>query len=285
MKTAIVTGANGGIGQQLTEALANAGFRVIMACRNKETSDCICSQIKEKTNCDSIGVMELDLASFSSIRQFVKEFQSQYGKLDVLLNNAGVLCHYPEKTKEDVEYSIGVNYLGTYILTELLHSMMHKETKVINTGSLMMRYGKINSNFFQFNPSGFNRFKNYSDSKLAIYYATLDWAEKWKNEEITVNCVDPGIVSTNMIRMGNKYIDKLCDIFFRPFIRTPKQGTDTILHLIFDKENERITGQIFKNRKIKQISLALQESVQRKLLKKETEEFLTNYPIGYEVSF
>lgn len=282
MKTVIITGANGGIGQQITEELATAGFMVIMACRDKGKSDCICSQIKEKTNCNSIEVMELDLASFSSIRQFVKEFRFRYGKLDILLNNAGVLCHFPQKTKEDVEYSIGVNYLGAYVLTELLYPMMHKETKVINTGSLMMRYGKINSNFFQLNPSEFNRFKSYSDSKLALYYATLDWAEKWEKEGITVNCVDPGIVNTNMVHMEIKYIDKLCDIFFRPFIRTPKRGADIIFYLLFDKKNEHITGQIFKNRKIKQISPALQESTQRRLLKKQTEEFLTTYLIDHE---
>jgi NAD(P)-dependent dehydrogenase (short-subunit alcohol dehydrogenase family) len=285
MKTAIITGANGGIGQQLSQALANAEYTIIMACKNKAESESICSQIKKKTNCNSIEVMELDLASFVSIRQFVEEFQSKYGRLDVLLNNAGVLCHSPKKTKEHVEYTIGVNYLGSYILTELLHPMMNKGAKIINTVSLMLRYGKINPDFFQFDPSHFNRFTQYSNSKLALYYATLDWAEKWEKENITVNCVDPGIVSTNIIRMGNKFIDKLCDIFYRPLIRTPKQGADTIIYLLTNKEIEPITGQVFKSRKIKKIPYELLNNQQRELLRTQTQEFLTQHPISHEISF
>ena len=278
--TAIITGANGGIGQQLTETLANEGYTIIMACKNKAESECICSRIKEKTNCNSIEVMELDLASFASIGQFVKDFHSKYGKLDVLLNNAGVLCHHPHQTKENAEYTVGVNYLGSYVLTGLLHPMMNKETKIINTVSLMLRFGKINPDFFQLDASHFNRFTQYSNSKLALYYATLDWAEKWEKENITVNCVDPGIVSTNIIRMGNKFIDKLCDIFYRPLIRTPKQGADTIIYLLNNKEMESISGQVFKSRRIKTIPSELRDNQQRELLRTQTQEFLKQHPLS-----
>ena len=281
MKTAIITGANGGIGQQLSQAAAIAGYSVVMACKNKTESECICTQIKERTNCSSIEVMELDLASFTSIQRFVCEFQSKYGELDLLLNNAGVLCHTPQETEEHVEYTIGVNYLGHYLLTELLHPMMNKGAKVINTVSLMLRYGKIDADFFSFSPARFNRFSYYSDSKLALYYAALDWSERWANEGITVNCVDPGIVSTNIIRMGNKLIDKLCDVFYRPLIRTPRQGADTIIHLFTDKEKELITGKVFKSKNIKPIPLRLEENKQRDFLKEQTLEFLSKHEISF----
>ncbi|MDR0368558.1 MAG: SDR family NAD(P)-dependent oxidoreductase [Bacteroidales bacterium] len=276
MKTAIVTGGNGGIGQQLVEALANADHRVVMACRNMEESNCICSQIKEKTGNNAIEVMNLDLASFSSIRQFVQDFRTRYKNADILLNNAAALCHHPKQTAEGVEYTVGVNYLGSYLLTELLHPQMNRGAKIINTVSLLLHYGKINDHFFQFNPAYFNRFIHYSNSKLALYYATLDWAEKWKEENITVNCVDPGIVNTKMIGMGTKIIDKLCDVLWRPLVRTPKQGADTINYLLLEEKNNT-TGQLFKNRKIKSVSSSLQKHKQRERLKKQTEDFLTAY--------
>jgi NAD(P)-dependent dehydrogenase (short-subunit alcohol dehydrogenase family) len=221
--------------------------------------------------------MELDLSSFDSIKRFVEEFQSRYSRLDVLINNAGVLCHHPTKTKENVEYTIGVNYLGHYVLTEQLFPLMCKGTRIINTVSIMLRYGKIQSDFFAFPHRRFNKFACYSHSKLALYYAALDWAEKWKEAGCMVNCVDPGIVNTNIIRMGNKLTDKCCDLFFRPFIRTPQQGADSIIYLATNNNPEFVTGQLFKSRKIKQISPLLQDRAQRDSLALQTQQFLNKY--------
>jgi NAD(P)-dependent dehydrogenase (short-subunit alcohol dehydrogenase family) len=277
MKTVIITGANGGMGQYLTAAMAEKGYSVVMGCRNKKKGIQVCEQIKQKTGCVSIEVMEIDLSSFDSIRQFVKEVQSKHSQIDVLLNNAGVLFRRPQMTKENVEFTIGVNYLGHYFLTEQLFSLMSKGTRIVNTVSLLFRYGKIEPHFFSMKPSGYNRFTYYADSKLALYYATLEWAEKWKEHGITVNCVDPGIVDTNIIRLGNKVIDKLCDLFLRPLIRTPQQGADTIIYLATDDEVNHVTGQLFKNRKVKHVPSSLNSPCQRELLKQQTNDFIAQY--------
>ena len=277
MKTAIVTGADGGIGKELIMALAQKGINIIMGCRDKSKGDIICQQIVEKTNHSFIEVIEIDLASFHSINQFVKDFQAKYKQLDILLNNAGVLCHQPHVTKEGAEYTIGVNYLGSYMLTEQLFPFMSEGTRIVNTVSLMLRYGKISPDFFTLEPSRFNRFTYYSQSKLALYYAALDWAEKWKDKGITVNCVDPGIVSTDIIRMGNKCIDKLCDIFYRPIIRTPQQGADTIIYLATDEQVKNISGKVFKSKKIKPIKMDSLHLLQRDSLKKQTTDFLAQH--------
>ena len=277
MKTTIVTGADGGIGKELTMALAKRGFNIVMGCKDKLKGDIICRQIIEKTNCPSIEVMEIDLASFHSINQFVKDFQAKYEHLDILLNNAGVLCHQPHVTKEGAEYTIGVNYLGSYMLTEQLFPFMSEGTRIVNTVSLMLKYGKISSDFFTLDPSHFNRFTYYSHSKLALYYAALDWAEKWKDKGITVNCVDPGIVNTNIIRMGNRFIDKLCDIFYRPIIRTPQRGADTIIYLATDEQVNNISGKVFKSKKIKPIKIDSLHLLQRDSLIKQTADFLTQH--------
>ena len=277
MKTAIVTGANGGIGKELTMALAKRGFNIIMGCRDKLKGDIVCRQIIKETNHSSIEVMELDLASFHSINQFVKAFQAKHNRLDILLNNAGVLPHQALMTKEGAEYTVGVNYLGHYLLTEQLFPFMSAGTRIVNTGSLMMKYGKISPDFFALNASHFNRFTYYSHSKLALYYATLDWAERWNDKGITVNCVDPGIVDTNIIGMGNKYIDKLCNIFYRPIIRTPQQGADTIIYLATDEQAKNISGKVFKSKRSKSMKMDSVHLLQRNSLKEQTADFLAQH--------
>jgi len=277
MKIAIITGADGGIGKILTSALAKEGFKIIMGCRNKQKGDIVCQQIIQQTGNFAIEVMEIDLASLDSIQKFVKEIYAKYSQIDILLNNAGVLSHSYQTTKENVEHTISVNYLAPYILTEQLFSLMVEGTKIVNTVSLMLRYGKINSHFLSSELSHFNRFTYYADSKLALYYAALEWSEKWKNKGITVNCVDPGIVNTNIIRMGNKFIDKLCDLFYRPLIRTPKQGADTIVYLVLGNKNNHVTGQLFKSRKIKRIPPSVNNYLWKETLKDQTKEFISKH--------
>ena len=278
MKTVIITGADGGIGRHLTLTLAKEGFNIVMACKNKQKGNRICEQIMQQTACSSIEVIEIDLSCLNSINDFINKIHSKYNQIDILLNNAGVLSRNYQKTKQNVEYTIAVNYLGAYLLTEQLISLMSKSGKIINTVSLMLKYGKINSDFLSYNTSRFNRFAVYAHSKLALYYATLEWAEKFKDKNITVNCVDPGIVNTNIIRMGNKVIDKLCDVFYRPLIRTPQQGADSILYLAL--ENNDVTGKLFKSRKIKKIPESINDKVQMKSLKKQTEDFIAKYING-----
>ena len=277
MSVAIITGADGGIGKVLTSALAKEGFTVVMGCRNRQKGNAVCQQIVQQTGNLEIEVIEIDLSSLDSVRQFVKEVYAKYSQIDVLLNNAGVLPHQYQTTKENVEYTIAVNYLGPYILTEQLFPLMAKGAKIVNTVSLMLRYGKINPNFLSSEVTHFNRFTYYSHSKLALYYASLEWSEKWKNKGITVNCVDPGIVNTNIIRMGNKFIDKLCDVFYRPLIRTPKQGADTIVYLATENKHNYVTGKVFKNRKIKQIPSSVDNHFWKESLKKQTKEFMDKY--------
>ncbi|MDR0603849.1 MAG: SDR family NAD(P)-dependent oxidoreductase [Bacteroidales bacterium] len=276
MKVGIITGADGGMGQELTRALAKKEYAVVMGCRNIQKGNKICEQIKRETGWSSIEVIEIDLSSFASIYRFVSQVYSKYRQLDVLLNNAGILFHHLQMTKENVEFTIGVNYLGHYLLTERLFPLMSSGTRIVNTLSLLFRYGKIGTDFFSFKSSCFSRFRYYSNSKLALYYATLNWAERWDKKGITVNCVDPGIVNTKILCSGNKVIDKLCDLLLRPFIRTSQQGADTIIYLATTDEIQHVTGQLFKDRKIKQLSFSLNNQ-QRKLLIQQTEDFIDKH--------
>lgn len=272
-KVAIITGADGGMGQVHTKAVALAGYEVVMACRDIEKSRKCHEKLLAETK-QSISLLPLDLASFTSITAFVAEIKQRYTHIDLLLNNAGTLCHQAQTTEDGIEYTVGVNYLGHYFLTHQLIGLMPSGSRIVNMVSLTLRYGKITDNLFQpIAPDHFNRFIPYSNSKLALLYFTLDAAEQWKEKGVLVNCADPGIVSTNIIRQGNAVIDKLCDIFFRPIIRKPEKGAETMLYLALNQDITD-TGGCYKDKKQIQLKPELLHSQRRIWLRKKTEEMV-----------
>lgn len=273
-KIAIITGADGGMGQEHVKAVVAAGYEVVMACRNPQKAWPVCKELIAKTHNGQIQVIKLDLSSFASIYDFVDEIKNRYDHVDLLLNNAGTLLHHAEQTADGVEMTVGVNYLGHYLLTRLLLPLIPDGSRIVNMVSLTIRYGKIDHDIFTpVSQKHFNRFTVYSDSKLALLYFTLDLADELKERNILVNCADPGIVSTNIIRQGNIVVDKLCDIFFRPIIYKPAKGASTMIH-IATTPNLNITGRCFARRKPIRLKRKMIENPYRKSLHDKTEALI-----------
>ena len=283
MKLAIITGASGGMGQEEVRSVSKAGYEIIMACHVMEKALPVYEKLKAELG-TPITLMHLDLASFEAIRKFVEEVKAKYNHIDLLLNNAGTLCHSPQQTAENIERTVGVNYLGHYLLTNALLPLMGDGTRIVNMVSLTYKYGKITENLFNpVAPKDFNRFTVYSDSKLAFFYFTLDAAEAWRARGIHVNCADPGIVSTNIIRMDNKVVDTLCDIFFRPLIKTPAQGAATMLYLALSDKTEDLSGECFKNCKKTKPKTSIVNNPQRELLRKMTKGLLEKHHVDWHI--
>jgi len=273
-KVAIITGADGGMGQEHVKAVSKAGYEVVMACRNPQKAWPICKELIAKTHNTRIQVIKLDLASFASIYAFVEEVRKQYDHVDLLLNNAGTLLHHAEQTADGIEKTVGVNYLGHYLLTRELLPLIPPGSRIVNMVSLTFRYGKIDHDIFTpTDPKKFNRFSTYSNSKLALLYFTLDLAEELKEKNILVNCADPGIVSTNIIRQGNIVVDKLCDWFFRPIIYKPPKGARTMIHLALSPD-VTCTGQCFARKKPVRLKKKMIKNPCRQQLHDRTEELI-----------
>lgn len=247
---ALVTGADGGMGRIHVRELAKAGYEVIMACIDTAVAQPIMEEIQKETG-GTFHLMRLDLGSLSDIVRFADEVKSRFSSLQVLLNNAGVLPSHPKVSADNYEYTMAVNYLGHFTLTNLLHPIMGPGTRIVSMISLSYFLGKITPDLFDPKTQhGYNRFTAYGSSKLGLYYFMLDASEAWKEEGICFNVSDPFIVSTNIIRMDNKVVDKLCDWLFRPLINTPEQGAATMLTAAIDPKYKGVTGKIFKNGKI-----------------------------------
>lgn len=137
-KTVIVTGANTGIGRETALDLAQRGARVILACRDLDKANAAANEIRKTTGNDKVFVKELDLASLKSVRKFAEEFHQTEDRLDILINNAGIMrCPY-WKTEDAFEMQLGVNHLGHFLLTNLMLDMLERSqpSRIINVSSL-----------------------------------------------------------------------------------------------------------------------------------------------------
>ena len=246
---ALVTGADGGMGRIHTRELAKAGYEVVMACIDPDIARPVMEEIQRETS-GTFHLMRVDLGNLADIVRFANEVKSRFPSLQILLNNAGTLPSKAKTSLNNVEYTMAVNYLGHYTLTNLLHPIMGPGTRIVSMISLAYVIGKITPDLFKPKTQReYNRFTAYGSSKLALYYFMLDAAEAWKDEGICFNVSDPNIVDTGIIRMDNVVVDKLCDWIFRPLINTPEQGAANMLTAAIDPNYKDVTGKIFKNRK------------------------------------
>ncbi|MEP2031376.1 MAG: oxidoreductase [Paracoccaceae bacterium] len=121
---AIVTGANNGIGFETTVGMAEVGFHVVMACRSPEKVEAAEADVMKRVPSASLDVMLLDLSDLASVRAFAEAFRRRYSKLDVLINNAGILLYSAQTNGESIELQFATNHLGHFLLTALLFDMV-----------------------------------------------------------------------------------------------------------------------------------------------------------------
>lgn len=254
-KVAVITGADGGMGREITCAVAMAGYRVIMGCLRVEKGHSVkCALLKEHRNLD-IEVRELDLASFFSVCVFADALMADDEHISLLMNNAGTMETGYHYTVDGYERTVQVNYMGHYLLTRKLLKLMGTGSRIVNMVSCTYAIGKLDfPEFFYSGRKGmFWRIPVYSNSKLALLLFTLELADRVRDRGIVVNAADPGIVSTDIITM-HAWFDPLTDIFFRPFIRTPREGADVAIRLLLDEEAGTRTGTLNVKKGVKPLS-------------------------------
>ncbi len=247
-KTALVTGANSGMGMATVEALSDAGARVVMLCRSEARG----REALEKLTAGKdrkIELMLCDLGDYESIRSFAAEFKKRFGKLDILVNNAGFISLDRQETREGVERQFGINHLGHFLLTTELLELMGEGSRIVVVASGAHKAGKIH--FDDINLTrGYNVVKAYGQSKLANVLFTRELARRLKDRRITVNCCHPGAVATNMGVNRETGFGKTITGLLKPFFQTPAEGARTAVFLAIDESVKEITGEYFYKCKI-----------------------------------
>src|SRR3954447_24769408 len=189
-RTAIVTGANSGIGLAAARELARAGARVVMAVRNTEKGDAAASALS-----GTVEVRRLDLADLSSVREFASDFD---GDIDLLINNAGVMAVPESRTADGFEMQIGTNHLGHFALTNLLLPQVRDRVVTIASGA--HRMGKIDLDDLNWENRRYDRWRAYGQSKLANLLFTLELQRRLSESGSDVIAVGahPGWSATNL---------------------------------------------------------------------------------------
>ena len=242
-KTAIVTGANSGMGMATAAALADMGAMVVMLCRNEKRGQEALNKLSEKTD-RKLDLMLCDLGDLSSVKAFADAFRAKYEKLDILVNNAGFISLDHQTTKDGFERQFGVNHLGHFLLTMKLVDLIPSGGRIINVSSGAHKTGKIHFDDINLT-KGFNVIKAYSQSKLANVLFTRELAVRLKDQGITVNCCHPGAVATNIGISRDTGFGKTVTGMLRPFFQTPEQGARTAIYLASSEDVSEVTGEYF----------------------------------------
>jgi NAD(P)-dependent dehydrogenase (short-subunit alcohol dehydrogenase family) len=245
-KTVLITGGSGGIGASTAARLAELGAQVVVSCRDIEKGRRYFANHSPATNID---ILPLELGSFSSIRTFSAQILSRYPKIDVLINNAGLLPVEYSFTEDGYESAFGVNFLGHFLLTQLLLDRLiaSAPARIIHVSSTAHTHATPDLEAF-FSPlkeqeRKFSWMEHYSQSKLAnILYS--NWlAGQLRGTGVTSNALHPGLVNTEIIRgfprwmeWGWKWVSK-----------TPQQGAKTSVYLASNEEPGELSGLYFVN--------------------------------------
>lgn len=202
-KVIVVTGGNSGIGYEAAKAFARKGATTVLACRSMDKATAALFALKQETPDALAEIMELDLASLASVRRFAEAFQANYERLDVLVNNAGIMMVPYGRTEDGFERQFGTNHLGHFALTGLLLDTIKKtpEARVVNISSGGHRMGNIElSNLMYEGGKGYSPLGAYGRSKLANLLFTYELQRRFDAAGINALAVaaHPGTSNTNL---------------------------------------------------------------------------------------
>lgn len=259
--TAIVTGGTNGIGKETVRVLAKRGVHVVLAARNVGAAETVKEGIAKETPNARVDVLQLDLSSFESVRKAADEFLAMNLPLNVLVNNAGISCVPFELSKDGIEMQFETNYLGPFLLTNLLLEKLKATAKESGVASRIVmvsskfhelfeyeegiRFGKLNEK------DGYEEFKAYGQSKLALILFARELARRLQEEgaNVTVNALHPGAIKTNLISANHSLAVKLKFAAFAlvlmPFFKSIPQGAATTAFLALNPGAEGVSGKYF----------------------------------------
>ncbi len=270
-KVALVTGANVGIGKETAVALARAGARTLIACRDATKGAAAVDEIKRRSGNEQVELVSADFASFARTRAFGDEVRARVDRLHVLVNNAGLMLTSRALTEDGHETMFQTNHLGYFVTTHLLLPLLRAagSARVVNVASAAHRGQRLELDDLDSERS-FSPLGTYGRSKLCNVYFTYELAERLRGEPVTVNCLHPGVVGTDFGQKERGIFRALVRLA-HPFMMTPEAGAATQIHLATSPEVEGVTGQYFDKKRAVKSSRASYDVEVRRALWRESE--------------
>lgn len=234
----LVTGATDGLGRRVALDLASEGARVLLHGRSEERTEAALREISEKTGSDRLEYYLADFSSLSEVRAMADRIRADHDRLDVLVNNAGVIFQRREESEDGVERSFAVNHLAAFLLTRLLLSLLRNSApaRIVNVASAAQSPIDFDDVMLKRN---YEPMRAYAQSKLAMVMDTLDLAEDLEGTGVSVNALHPAsLMDTRMVREN-----------FGAAASSIQEGAEATERLAVSPDLEGVTGRYFDGKR------------------------------------
>ncbi|CAG2171038.1 unnamed protein product [Oppiella nova] len=266
----VITGANTGIGRETALQLTSLGAKVIMGCRDLNRAGSAADYIKANNKNAVLSVIQLDLSSLESVREFAKKVSETESRIDILINNAGIAGIPEQRTTDGFEMHFGTNHLGHFLLTLLLLPLLRSAPKarVVSVSSSFYLVGKIHFDNINLSDGAYTNWKAYNQSKLANVLFSRELAKRLgANSTISTYSLHPGVIKTDIGRNYRPYVVKgVYNMIGRLLFLTPRMGAQTSLYCALEDSIENKSGFYYQDCKRFELSpIAMDDTVAERL--------------------
>jgi retinol dehydrogenase 12 len=255
---AVITGTTHGIGRVTSRELACAGKTVVMLCRDVTAGGAVRDEIRRHVPGARAEVVRCDLASLASVREAAAAVRRDYPPIGLLINNAGMVSTRRRTSAEGFELTFATNHLGPFLLTALLSDHLAKAARIVMVASRIHYRGQLDLAAVTSARAPYGATAAYAQSKLANVMHTFALARRMAGSDITVNCLHPGVVATNLLPRWLRVIKPLITrVMF-----DAERGARTTVYLALDQSVAGITGRYFDEYQVPRAASPLANDVE-----------------------
>ena len=282
-KTVVITGANSGIGFETAVALARAGSHTVITARSQAKGEKAAADVSARSGNPNVDLVVFDLASLASVRQGAAAILEKCPRIDVLVNNAGLILTDRQETVDGLEATFQINHLGPFLLTDLLLDRIKASApaRIVNVSSSAHNAARGGLDFDDLqSKNSYRGMQVYGETKLANIYFTTELAKRLAGSGVTVNCLHPGTVNTGygkdgdaggVIGFGVKLI--------APIILSAEKGAATSIYLASSPDVADVTAQYFYKCRPRSPSKTAQDSEAARRLWEASEELIAKVEV------
>ena len=258
-KIAVITGTTHGIGKVTARELARAGYTLVMLCRDLQAAARVRDELRTLVPGSEIHALHCDLALLDSVRRCAESLRRDFAGIALLINNAGMVSTLRRRSPDGFELCFATNHLGPFLLTRLLLDRIPAGGRIVNVASWVHYRAHMDLDYVATATARYSPTQAYAQSKLANVMFSLALARRLGGYDVTVNCLHPGVVATNLLPGWLRALYRLTG---RPMIDA-ERGARTSLYLALSAEVAAVSGRYFNEDQREQRPSALARDLQQ----------------------